>query len=48
MVTIITLFANGAGGVVPSLTPLPHPKSKKSEDEKISILFFMNIRILAW
>ena len=48
MVTIITLFANGAGGVVPSLSPLPHPKSKKSEDEKISILFFMNIKILAW
>ena len=37
MVTIITLFANGAGGVVPSLPPLPHPKSKKSEDENISL-----------
>ena len=48
MMTIITLFANGAGGVVPTLAPLPHPKSKKSEDENISILFFMNINILAW
>ena len=48
MVTIIILFANGAGGVVPSLPPLPHPKSKKSEDENISILFIINIKILAW
>ena len=48
MVTIIILFANGAVGVVPSLPPLPHPRSKKSEDENISILFFMNIKILAW